>query len=171
MTAIQQAYASNTETPILTLDIDLASSGTNIKLYRGYGGMLNTLQGAYQPAAIEIKLPDKNTDGNSALSFSVTNVDLSIMASIYAEVDHMRGGSSTPTKCTFRRYLPSVLAATPNSPYGTFSGEVYVLNIESVSANAIAATFSAKYAPLPDVSFPRHRYFTDAYPGLKYANR
>jgi len=171
MTALNQAYASNTETPLLTLEIQPISGANNIRLYRGYGGLLRTLEGQYKPAAIDIKLPERSNDGSTTMNFTVSSAHWTIMLSITSEIDEMRSGNTDPLKCTFRRYLPSVLAATPAWPYGTFSGAAYEMIIQSVSVNSSVATFNAKFAPLPDVSFPRLRYYSDRFPGLKYATR
>lgn len=163
--ALKRAYASASETPILTLEI-AHEAITTVKLAQSYAAII-TYDGTFASAAISEKLPDKNTEGDQALLFSISNLDNAVMYRLSQILTYNREVADAIATCTLRHYLPSDIVASPTS--ATASGPVIELIITSASINWKTATITAKYSPLPNVSFPKRRYFTSQYTGLRYA--
>lgn len=164
MTAIEQAYASNTESPILTVQIvHPAITGGTIRLAQSSTDIQATDEGSnlvtFRASAIKVTRPDKSTDGDQVLSIQIDNVSNEVYREITSVINYNRS-LEQQAACIFRTFLPSDLTAP--------SGPIYELVISGTAINALTATISATFSPMPDISFPRRRYYPTVFPGVKY---
>ena len=164
MTALEQAYASNTETPLLTLELRHSALDDGvIYLVSSNYDLDATLEDAYsvtfQKCGIDISLPEKSTDGRQDLVITIDNVSNYIWQQIKAVVTANRI-SQEVIACKFRPFLPSDLTAP--------AGAVLSLSVTESSINRSTASIRATYTPIPDTAYPRYRYYSTSYPGVKY---
>ena len=162
MTALNQAYASNDQIIYNTLEIS-HSSITTMYLVDDSSDLIATLEDStevtFSAAGLNISLPEKTTEGRQDLTFSASNID----SSIWDLVDTVITANRTTEEraiCKFRTFLPSDLSAP--------IGGVYTMTIINVNLNRQAATFTVSFQALPDLAYPRLRYYSNIYPSVKY---
>lgn len=164
MTALEQAYASNNDTTLWTLEIShSAITGGLIRLVRAYQDLEATLEDSsivtFTAAGVAIAFPKKTTDGRQDLQFQLDNASREIFQELKA-VKTANRTTEEKTVLKFREFLES----DTSSP----AGAVYTLNVSEVQINNRTAYLKAIYTPIPDMVYPRLRYFPTNYPGLKY---
>lgn len=164
MTALEQAYASNNDTILWTIEIShSAITGGVIRLVRAYSDLTATLEDSsvvtFQASGVGINFPGKNANGQQDLEFQLDNVSREIFQELKA-VKTANRTTQEKTVLKFREFLES----DTSSP----AGAVYTLNVSEVNINNRTAYFRGIYTPIPDMSYPRLRYFPTLYPGLKY---
>jgi len=156
--ALSRAYASNTETPIDTISLSHSLLST-VYLVNGYVPITVTLEDSstqiFTPQSIGFLLPSKGVTGRQDLTIRLENASRAAFAYVETVLS-----SSEPLICTYRPYLESDLSAP--------SGGIYELSVNSATIDRESVVFSASYSPLPDIAFPRLRYYTNDYPSLKY---
>ncbi len=162
--AIQQAYASNSETPLLTVEfINTALDDGSLKLVESNYDLTATTEDddtvTFSRAGINISLPEKNTDGNQSITISIDNTNNLVWQEIKKVVTANRI-SRQPIKCKFRAFLESDLSAPAANPY--------LFTVTSSSINRSVASITASYTPIPDTFYPRYKYYPTIYPGVKY---
>lgn len=162
MTAIEQAYASNAETPLLTVEL-LHSSFGSIRLVSARYDLEATLEDSttvtFLKSGVNIVRPEKSTDGRQDLAIEIDNYS-NIAWNQIKQVITANRVSDEAVICKFRSFLESDLSAP--------AGGVFVLTVTQTSINISTVSIKASYTPIPDTNYPRHRYYATTYPGLKY---
>lgn len=162
--ALERAYASNEATPLLTYEFSHASlTGGVLRYVSGFYDLSATLEDSsnvtFTAAAIQGPRPAKTTDGRQVLTIQIDNTSNAVFTQIKQVIDANRT-SETPVICKFREYLEADTSAPASA--------VFTFTVMGVSINRNTAVITAAYAPIPDMTWPRRRYFTNSYPGLKY---
>lgn len=163
-TELEQAYASNTETPLETLEFShSALSGGVMRFVRGYQDLEATLEDGstvtFTASGIDVQLPEKSTDGQQNLTIAISN-DSNL---VYEQLDLVQESMRTSDERAifkYRPYLPSDLSAPAASPLR--------LIVTSATITDEAALIQCTYTPFPDSIYPRYRYYASTYPGVKY---
>ena len=163
-TALETAYASATTTPLETYEIKHSSlSGGSVYLVKSKYDLVATLEDSsevtFRAVAMQTSLPGKGGDGGQSQSISISNINGEAWASVKAIGDAIR---TTPEEalCIYRPYLIS----DTSEP----AGAAFELTIKDASVTRSAVTIQVAYTPLPDVTFPRTRYYSNRFPWLKY---
>mgnify|MGYP000513007664 CR=1 FL=1 len=164
MSAIEQAYASNASTPLVVFEfLHSAFTGGAIRLAQSYYDIEATLEDlstqTFSKSGIGFAYPEKSTEGRQDLNIQIDNVS----REVWQEIKKVITANRTTTEkviCKMRTYLPSDLTAP--------AGAIYMFTVTKTSVMRDTATFRASYTPIPNVSYPRKRYYTTDYPGLKY---
>jgi hypothetical protein len=164
MTALNQAYASNDQTPLITLEfLHSALSGGALRLVQGYYDIQATLEDSttvtFSASGIGVTLPEKSTDGRQDLDIQLDNVSNLVWQEISGVVTASRA-SSEVVICKYRPFLESDLSAP--------AGAAYVLAVTQSSINRVTASLTASFAQIPDMAYPKGRYYPTVYPGLRY---
>lgn len=162
--ALEQAYASATETPLETYEFSHSALTDGVlRFVRGRYDLSATLEDSsvvtFTAAAMETRLPQKTTEGRQDIEITLSNVDNTAWQELDAVITANRS-SDEKIALKYRPYLESDTSAP--------AGNVYTLTIMSASCNRNSISMRASYTPLPDVVFPRLRYYPTVYPGLKY---
>jgi hypothetical protein len=162
--ALRKAYASNTETPLETYEFTHSSlTGGVLRLVKGFYDLDATLENAssvtFSAAGINSRLPEKSTDGNQSIELTLDNTNGTAWTQINLAIEANRT-SEEPVICKYRPYLESDTSAP--------AGSVFTFTVLSSSTNRNAVTLQAAYTPLPEVTFPRGRYYATNFPWLKY---
>ena len=163
--ALETAYASNSETPLSTIQFQHSSlpdgklSFVNAK-YDLEATTEEPLLTVFAKSSIDATLPEISTDGRQELQIAIDNTDGLVYQSLKVVVNANRL-SEEKVLCVQRMFLPSDLTQP--------SGEVLRLTITTSSVNRSGAVLRATYAKLPETRFPSRRYDLDKYPGLAYA--
>lgn len=165
MTALERAFASNEATPILTVDIShSAITGGVLRLARAYSDLTATIEGGstvtFLRSGIGISYPEKSTEGRQDLNIQIDNVSNVVWQEINSVVVANRTTQERAV-CKMRAFLESDLTAP--------QGEVYTFTITGTSITRSSAVIRATYTPIPDTEYPRHKYYSNSYPGVKYA--
>lgn len=162
MTAIARAYASNEATPLNTLEFS-HSAITTMYFVQAYDDLSATLEDAtevtFLKSGLGIQLPERSTDGQQELLIQIDNLSNEVYENLRAVQLSMR---STDERAfiKYRPYLESDLSAP--------SGAVIRLIMTGASVNRATASIKASWAPFPDSTYPRYRYYPTLYPGLKH---
>lgn len=162
--ALERAYASNANTPLLTLEFLHSSlTGGALRLVKAYSDITATLEDStsvtFTSAGIILDLPERSTDGRQDLQIGLDNTNNLVWQQIKAVVVANRT-SESPVICKLRPYLPNDLTAP--------AGGTYSLTVNSSSINRVSASVIAAYTPIPDTRYPRYRYYPTTYAGVKY---
>lgn len=163
--ALERAYASNEETPIHTLEIIHSGlTGGVLRIAQSFSDVSATLEDStsatFTAAGINILPPEKSTDGGQELSIEIDNSANDVWPEIQAAVTATRT-TAEEIVCKYRAYLLSDTSAP--------AGGVLRLIIRSGTIDRVSASFRAEFAPIPDTTYPRKRYYPTTYPGVKYA--
>lgn len=164
MTAINTAYASNSATPLLTIEFLHSSlTGGALRLVQAYYDLEATLEDSttvtFSASGIGISLPEKSTEGRQDLNIQIDNASNLVWQQVKLVIDANRT-SEEKIICKFRSFLEADLSAP--------AGAVYVLTVTGTSINRNTAGIQATYTPIPDTGYPRKRYYPTSYPGVKY---
>lgn len=163
MTILEQAFASNTETPILTVELTHSSFGT-LRLAKAYYDLEATLEDAstvtFTAVGIDLGYPEKSTDGRQDLSINIDNTSNEVWQKI-SQVITANRTTSEKVVCKFRAFLESDLSEPQPG--------IYTFTVMETTVNRRTASIRASYTPIPDTVYPRSRYYPTTYPGVKYA--
>lgn len=162
--ALETAYASATATPVETYEFRHRSlPGGSIFLAKSKYDVAATLESSsnvtFLAASIDSTLPGKSGDGGQSQSLSISNVDGRVWAAI-SKIVMANRATSEEAVCIYRPYLLSDTSAPAGAPVE--------LTIKSASVNRSVASIQVAYSPLPNVAYPRTRYYPDRFPWLKY---
>lgn len=164
-TALNKAYASNTETPLETYEF-IHSSFTSgvLRLVKSFYDLSATLEDAssvtFTAAGINSRLPEKSTDGSQSIELTLDNTD----GVAWTQLDLAVTANRTTNEAIICKYRP-FLESDTSAP----AGNTVILTVMSSSINRNSITLRASYTPLPESAFPRGRYYATNYPWLKYA--
>lgn len=162
--ALEKAYASNTDTPLDTLEF-LHSSlpGGALRYVRGVHPITATLETSeivtFSPAGFAVNLPERGVNGSQNLDIQFDDVSQTAWQSLHAVITANRT-TQEKIHCIYRPFLEADLSAPAGSPIK--------LLVTSSVINRKSAAFRAAWAPIPDIQWPRLRYYPSLYPGLKY---
>lgn len=161
---LEKAYASNTATPLNTIRIKHSGiAGGSIDLVQGYYNITATLEDStvvtFLASGFGIKLPNRSTDGRQDLQITLDNVSKEAWTQISAAKVASRSAQEKIV-CEYRPFLEADLSAP--------AGATYKLTVRETSINRNRVSMTASYAPIPDISYPRKRYYSTDYPGVKY---
>lgn len=164
MTAIEQAYAINAATPILTIELShsaltdgvlrLVQSNTDL-----VAGIEDSSTVTFSKSGLSITRPSRDTTGTQSITLDIDNVSNLVWTEINKVVTANRS-SKEKIICKLRTYLAADLTAPADAGY--------VLQVSNTSINRTTARIIATYAALYDTSFPKDRYYPTVYKGLKY---
>jgi hypothetical protein len=162
--ALEKAYASNTATPLHTLEfLHSAITGGALRLVQGYEDIEATLEDSsvvtFSASGFGLALPERGTDGKQDLRIQLDNVSLVA----YDEIKAAKTATRTTEEkiiCKYRPFLESDLSAP--------AGATFVLTVTRTAVTRSTVSVNATYTPIPEVSWPVKRYYTTEYPGLKY---
>ena len=170
-TALQQAYASAAETPVYTVRLlHTGLTGGARAFVQGKYDLSATLETSqvvtFQKTGMAISLPQKGVNGRQDISFLLSNVSREAWAEIKSVIETNRanviaGNPVETIKLEFRQFLESDLSAP--------AGPVYKMIVMSSVVNFMQLNITASFMPLADISFPKLRYYSDKYPGVRYA--
>ena len=161
---LAEARASNTEQPILTVEIrhPILSSGA-IRLVQAVSDFTGFIPGVgnalFEASGINIVLPSKDSEGTQQLSIQIDNVSNAIYTEM-AKIAVANRTAQTEVEVNTRVYLASDTSSPKES--------IPMIGV-SVGINTSSATIRAIFAPLYDNFFPRLRYYPNKYHGVKYA--
>jgi len=161
---LAEARASNTEQPILTVEIrhPVLSTGA-IRLVQGVQDFTGFIPGVgnalFEASGINVVLPSKDSEGTQQLSIQLDNVSNSIYIEM-AKIATANQSSQSEVEVNTRVYLASDTSSPKES--------IPMIGI-GVGMNTNSATIRAIFAPLYDNFFPRLKYYPNAYHGVKYA--
>ena len=160
--ALERTYASNQQRIVSALAFQ-HSALPNGSLRFVLGRQQETLGGdSYEPAAITISRPSKNTSGSQQLTISISNTDNQPYRYLLDIISANRTAEER-ISVTFTEYLADDLNTPANEITGLF--------VNSANINTESINLSCVYTPLPNNVYPSKRYFADIYPGVKYSNR
>lgn len=170
--ALQNAYASSSETPIDTIRlVHSGLTGGERCFVKGVKPLTATLETAvtktFQAAGLALSLPQKGDNGAQDLDFELNNVSRAAWAEIRAVVDYNRTrlrSNLMPefVKLEYRRFLPSDLTQP--------QGGVYRMVVINTGTDPVKAQLRASFLPLADKAWPLRRYYPALFPGVRYAN-
>lgn len=164
-TALNKAYASNSETPLETYEFLHSSlTGGVLRLIKGFYDLEGTLEDSsvvtFTAAGVNSRLPEKSTDGNQSIELTLDNTNGTAWAQLSSAIAANRI-TEEAIICKYRPYLESDTSAP--------AAAALILTVMSSSSNRNAVSLQAAYTPLPESTFPRSRYYATNYPWLKYA--
>ena len=156
--ALQQAYASNTETPILAFEF-IHSAFTGGVLRYVQSSTDKNLEGVvYTAFSISALLPKNDSDGTQQLTINIDNVSHEVYQQLNAVIVANRSVNEK-VRVIMKTFLPSDLSVDQTR---------IELVCVSASINITSAQITAIYAPLYDSYYPRNRYYTNVYRGLRH---
>lgn len=162
--ALKKAYASNTETPLSTFEFKHSSlSGGAYRIVQAYSDLTATLENSitvtFTATGLGVIRPEKGVNGRQDLTIQIDNVSNIIWQQLKLVIDANRV-SQEKVECIYRSFLESDLSEP---------GEIYRLTLTGTTINRKSAVFTATFSPVPDIAYPRLRYYASIYPGVKYA--
>lgn len=166
MTAIETAYASNSETPLETFEFIHPGINDQIRLFKGEVDIVCTLEDSnvvtFTRSNIKSTAPSSSSDGSQSVTLQIDNVSNEVWTQLKQIINYNRATPGTQSEIIlkYRRYLESDLT--------TIVGETVRLKIIGSGINRNIAQFEASYALIPDVRYPNKFYYTNTFPGLKY---
>lgn len=159
---LSRAYASAEQTPLLTIELYHSAVGY-IRLVEANTDLTATLETGstvtFSRASMGRPRPSQNSDGQQQLNITISGASNLVYQKI-AAITKANRVTQEDTICTFREFLPSDLT----QPAGT----AFPLTVTGTTVNYGSAVISASYMPVTNTRYPKHRYFTNVYPGLKY---
>lgn len=160
---LRRALASAEQAPILTVEFYHSAIGY-MRLVRANSDLAATTEAlelvTFSKSGVDLSLPPKTTDGRQDLNITISNASNQVWAYISQITTANRAGTDEPVICKLRAFLLSDLSAP--------SGPVYEYTVMATSIDTGTAAIRASYAQLGESVFPKNRYFTSIYPGLKY---
>ena len=158
MTILATVYASAPADEVVIPTIELTSAGWTepVRVCMGYED-ITTDVGTFTATAMEVALPERNTQGYQSLRFAIANVSGQAQRLI-DDADE----TGDPIELIYRVYLASDLTAPAEQPKRFLVREVTFNNQGAVQV-------SAAYKDLINRAWPRVRYTADFAPGLKYS--
>lgn len=164
MSAIARAYASNEATPISTFEFSHSAIST-MYFVQGYYDVEATTESGkavtFLKSGLGFSLPERSTEGVQELQIQIDNLSNETYEKLRTIQLSMRQNDER-AKIKYRPYLEADLSAP--------SGAVFTLSMTSASITRNQATILANWAPFPDSSYPRKRYYPTLYAGVKYAD-
>lgn len=164
MTALNQAYASNTSTPLNTLEfLHSGFTGGALRFVQAYADITATLEDSssvtFTALGFGISLPARSTDGKQDLRIQLDNVSLLAYTEIKAAKTASRS-SKEKIICKYRPFLEADLTAP--------AGATVVLTVTDTVVNRNSVGITATYTPIPEIAWPIRRYYSSEFPGVKY---
>tara|TARA_R110001592_G_scaffold350999_1_gene647811 strand:+ start:29960 stop:30463 length:504 start_codon:yes stop_codon:yes gene_type:complete len=162
--ALAQAYASATETPVLTVRlISPGITGGVISFAQSYRDITGTLEDGvtdvvFEASGAAINWPKAGVEGAEDISIQLENVSQRARAEIKAAKAHFRETGVSAT-VELRQYLPSDFSAPV--------GGIYKALVTDTQVDRNVATIKAAFHLMIDMSYPRRRYYAENYPGLR----
>jgi hypothetical protein len=167
---LQTAYASASETPLSTYRIVNPNLTGGARLFVNSKSDLtatleDSTQVTFEKAGVAEILPKKGVDGRQDLTIQLSNISREAWNDIKKIVAANRAAvlaGTAPTKTTieFRTFLPSDLTAP--------SGPIYILSVSKTVVNISSLSITATFTPIGDMAFPRLRYYSEKFAGVKY---
>ena len=169
--ALQQAYASASETPLNTIRLIHSGLTGGVRAFvQGKYDLTATIETAasvtFNKAGLAINLPKKSVDGRQDISFQLSNVSREAWQELKAVIaqnraDLIAGNPIEKITLEFRQFLESNLSQP--------AGPVYKMVIMNSSVDLMTLSVTASFMPMADMSWPKLRYYADNYPGVRYA--
>lgn len=160
MSLIETVYASAPSDQVILPTLEILVPGENpIRVVAAYEDLTATLETSetvtFKAGPFEYKEPAKDTNGQQMLTFAIANATGEAQKAIDAAL-----ASDAKVPVNYRVFLSGDLSAPAKQPYkmilrgGTFEGMMVMVE--------------AGYYDLLNVAWPRKRYLSDEFPGLRY---
>lgn len=160
MSLIETVYASAPSDQIILPTLEILVPGEEpIRVVAAYEDLTATLENSetvtFKAGPFEYKEPSKDTSGNQTLTFAIANVTGEAQKAIDAAL-----ASDAQVPVNYRVFLSGGLSAPAKQPYkmilrgGTFEGMMVMVE--------------AGYFDLLNTQWPRKRYLSEDFPGLRY---
>lgn len=169
--ALQNAYASSSETPVDTIRlVHAALTGGERCFVKGVKPITATLETSevkiFQASGLALTLPKKGDNGSQDLDFELNNVSREAWKEIYSVVNYNRDRlranlAKEHVQLEYRRFLPSDLTQP--------QGGVYRMVVTNTGTDPFRAQIRASFLPLADKAWPIRRYYPAIFPGVRYA--
>ena len=159
--AIEIAYASNNETPIDTVEFTHSGlTGGVLRLAKSYTDLVTeeSTPLTFTASGLLITKPEKSVDGKPYMTIQADNTNNYAYEQIALVIAANRS-SQEEVLCTYRAYVLSDL---------TEPGVSITLTVKKTAINRSVASITAEYTPIPDVVYPRYRYYPNNFPGVRY---
>lgn len=162
--ALEQAFASNTSTPLKTLRFKhSAITGGAISLVQGYYDITATLEDStvvtFEASGFGVRLPARAADGKQDLQISLSNVS----KEAWTEINAAKQATRTTQEKIIVEYRP-FLEADLSAP----AGNTYSLIVTETSVTRGQVNITASYTPIAEITFPLKRYYPKYFPGVRY---
>jgi hypothetical protein len=163
--ALEMAYASATETPVLT--VRLVSDGLTggaISFVQGYYDIEATLEDGvtevtFEASGAAIDWPKAGVEGAEDINIKLENVSQRARREIKAAKEYYRATGES-VRVELRQYLPS--------DYSAPVGGVYKALVTDTAVDRNVATVKGAFHLMIDIAYPKKRYYSRNYLGLKY---
>lgn len=163
--ALEQAYASATQTPVLT--VRLVSPGLTdgaIAFAQSYRDLTATLEDGvtevlFEASGAAIDWPKAGVEGAEDINIKLDNVSQRARREIKAAKDYYRATGES-VRVELRQYLPSDLTAPV--------GGIYKALVTDTTVDRNVASIKGAFHLMIDMAYPKRRYYAANYLGLKY---
>lgn len=169
--SLKRAYASAEDVPVNTIRlINPNFSGGEHLFVQGKQDFYATLETGeskvFKPMGLAIQLPKKGISGQQDLTFQMSNVSREAWQELKRVITSNKaainaGQEPSVIALEYRAYLETDAAA----PHGG----VLEMTVNSTACDLQTATLKASFLPMADISFPRLRYYSSIFPGVRYA--
>lgn len=162
--ALAQAFASATETPVLTVIIRSPGvSGGAIAFAQSYKNITATLEDGvtnvlFEASGAGINWPKSGLEGVEDISIRLENVSMRARAEMRAAKKYHRANGGNPV-VELRAYLPS--------DYSAPVGQIYKNQLTDSQVDRVSADIKASFNMYWEKSFPWRRYYGESYAGLR----
>jgi hypothetical protein len=163
--ALEMAFASATQTPVLT--VILRSAGLTdgaIAFVQGYYDIEATLEDGitqvlFEASGAAIDWPKAGVEGAEDLNIKLENVSQRARREIKAAKQHYRATGES-VQIELRQYLPS--------DYSAPAGGIYKALVTDTTVDRNVASIKGSFHLMVDITYPKKRYYSREYLGLKY---
>lgn len=169
--ALKRAYASSEDVPVNTIRLIHSTFAEGEHLFvqgkQEFNATLETGEDkVFRPMGLAIQLPKKGVSGQQDLTFQMSNVSREVWQEIKRVINTNRDAIKSglePEVITLE--YRSFLETDATAPHGG----VLKMTVNSTSCDLQTSTLKASFLPMADISFPRLRYYSSIFPGVRYA--
>ncbi|WP_022960304.1 DUF1833 family protein [Spongiibacter tropicus] len=164
--ALEQAYASAVQTPVLTVRlVSPGLTGGSIAFAQSYRDLTATLEDGvtsvvFEASGAAIDWPKAGVEGAEDIGVRLENVSQRARHEIKAAKAYYRQTGHS-VRMELRQYLPSDLSAPV--------GGIYKALVTDTQVDRNVAQIKGAFHLMIDMVYPRRRYYAAKYPGLEYA--
>lgn len=160
MSIIQTVYASAPTDKVILPTLEILVPGEDpIRVVAAYEDVTATLEDStvvtFKAGPFEYKEPSKDTQGNQTLTFSIANATGEAQKAVESALE-----SDAEVPVNYRVYLSTDLTAPAKKPFK--------MTLRGGSFEGMMVQVEAGYFDLLNTQWPRLRYTSDKFPGLRY---
>lgn len=157
-TVLKVIYASAPTDVVILPTLEIRIGSQVIRLVNAYEGMQLGVDGVmqeFEPTAMDVALPVKDTSGNQSLTFAIEAVDGRPYKYVCQGL-----ADGVAAKLIYREYLSTDLSTPAKAPI-----EMTILGGEF---EGVQVQIRAAYYDMLNLAWPRERYTSAKAPGIKY---